>query len=133
MFGSRSENIEKIINQNYRKKLLLLIDLMILQLLISIMEWNDIKIIKNINNFLLNRITPDFTFLNVVNKKNLILRLNKRKNKNRYDNFNYKFYDKVQKGFLKIVKKKKYMIVDSNKPLSYNKLQIIKKIDQLIK
>ena len=66
-------------------------------------------------------------------KKNLILRLKKRKNKNRYDNFNYNFYNKVQKGFLKLVKKKKYMIVDSNKPLSYNKLQIIKKIDQLIK
>ena len=134
MLGSRSENIEKIINQNYKKKIII-IDRFI-DSTIAYQHYGmgiDIKIIKNINNFLLNRITPDFTFLNVVNKKNLILRLKKRKNKNRYDNFNYKFYDKVQKGFLKLVKKKKYMIVDSNKPLSYNKLQIIKKIDQLIK
>ena len=134
MFGSRSENIEKIINQNYKKKIII-IDRFI-DSTIAYQHYGmgiDIKIIKNINNFLLNRITPDFTFLNVVNKKNLILRLKKRKNKNRYDNFNYKFYDKVQKGFLKLVKKKKYMIVDSNKPLSYNKLQILKKIDQLIK
>ena len=134
MFGSRSENIEKIINQNYKKKIII-IDRFI-DSTIAYQHYGmgiDIKIIKNINNFLLNRIAPDFTFLNVVNKKNLILRLKKRKNKNRYDNFNYKFYDKVQKGFLKLVKKKKYMIVDSNKPLSYNKLQIIKKIDQLIK
>ena len=134
MFGSRSENIEKIINQNYKKKIII-IDRFI-DSTIAYQHYGmgiDIKIIKNINNFLLNRITPDFTFLNVVSKKNLILRLKKRKNKNRYDNFNYKFYDKVQKGFLKLVKKKKYMIVDSNKPLSYNKLQILKKIDQLIK
>jgi len=134
MFGSRSENIEKIINQNYKKKIII-IDRFI-DSTIAYQHYGmgiDIKIIKNINNFLLNRITPDFTFLNVVNKKNLILRLKKRKNKNRYDNFNYNFYNKVQKGFLKLVKKKKYMIVDSNKPLSYNKLQILKKIDQLIK
>ena len=134
MLGSRSENIEKIINQNYKKKIII-IDRFI-DSTIAYQHYGmgiDIKIIKNINNFLLNRITPDFTFLNVVNKKNLILRLKKRKNKNRYDNFNYNFYNKVQKGFLKLVKKKKYMIVDSNKPLSYNKLQILKKIDQLIK
>ena len=134
MLGSRSENIEKIIKLNYKKKIII-IDRFI-DSTIAYQHYGmgiDIKIIKNINNFLLNRITPDFTFLNVVNKKNLILRLKKRKNKNRYDNFNYKFYDKVQKGFLKLVKKKKYMIVDSNKPLSYNKLQILKKIDQLIK
>ena len=134
MFGSRSENIEKIIKQNYKKKIII-IDRFI-DSTIAYQHYGmgiDIKIIKNINNFLLNRIKPDFTFLNVVNKKNLILRLKKRKNKNRYDNFNYNFYNKVQKGFLKLVKKKKYMIVDSNKPLSYNKLQIIKKIDQLIK
>ena len=134
MLGSRSENIEKIINQNYKKKIII-IDRFI-DSTIAYQHYGmgiDIKIIKNINNFLLNRIKPDFTFLNVVNKKNLILRLKKRKNKNRYDNFNYNFYNKVQKGFLKLVKKKKYMIVDSNKPLSYNKLQIIKKIDQLIK
>jgi len=134
MFGSRSENIEKIIKHNYKKKIII-IDRFI-DSTIAYQHYGmgiDIKIIKNINNFLLNRITPDFTFLNVVNKKNLILRLKKRKNKNRYDNFDYKFYDKVQKGFLKLVKKKKYMIVDSNKTLSYNKLQILKKIDQLIK
>ena len=134
MLGSRSENIEKIIKQNYKKKIII-IDRFI-DSTIAYQHYGmgiDIKIIKNINNFLLNRITPDFTFLNVVNKKNLILRLNKRKNKNRYDNFNFKFYNKVQKGFLKLVKKKKYMIVDSNKPLSYNKLKILNKIDQLIK
>ena len=41
----------------------------------------------------------DFTFLNIVNNKNMIKRLKLRKSLNRYDKFNNKFYSKVQKGF----------------------------------
>ena len=134
MLGSRSENIEKIIKKNYKKKIII-ID-RFTDSTIAYQHYGmgiDIKIIKSINHFLLNKISPDFTFLNVVNKKNLISRLKNRKNKNRYDNFNFKFYNRVQKGFLKLVNKKKYMIIDSNKPILYNKMMILKKIDQLIK
>ena len=136
MFGSRSENIEKIINQNYKKKIII-IDRFI-DSTIAYQHYGmgiDIKIIKNINNFLLNRIKPDFTFLNVVNKKNLILRLKKRKNKNRYDRFNYNFYKKVQNGFLKLAKKNKnkYQIIDSNLEINMNKSLIIKKLETLIR
>ena len=35
----------------------------------------------------------------------MIKRLKKRKSLNRYDKFNFKFYNKVQKGFLKIANK----------------------------
>ena len=134
MLGSRSENIEKIIKKNYKKKIII-ID-RFTDSTIAYQHYGmgiDIKIIKSINHFLLNKISPDFTFLNVVNKKNLISRLKNRKNKNRYDNFNFKFYNRVQKGFLKLVNKKKYMIIDSNKPILYNKMMILKKIEQLIK
>ena len=41
----------------------------------------DKKLIVYLNKFILKKIKPDFTFLNIVNKKNLIIRLNKRKNK----------------------------------------------------
>ena len=43
-------------------------------------------------------------------------RLKKRKKKNRYDKFSKKFYDKVQKAFLKIARadKKKYIIIDNS-------------------
>ena len=37
----------------------------------------------------------------------MIKRLKKRKSLNRYDKFNFKFYNKVQKGFLKIANKNK--------------------------
>ena len=42
-------------------------------------------------------------------------RLKIRSNNNRYDNFKINFYNKVQKGFLKLSKnKKKYVLLDSN-------------------
>ena len=77
----------------------------------------------------------DFTFLNVVNNKNMIKRLKLRKKLNRYDRFNNSFYQKVQKGFLKLAKNKKniYLIIDSNKDIELNKNIILKKIDKLIK
>ena len=39
----------------------------------------DINLIKTLNKFLLKNIKVDFTFLNLVNKKNLYDRLKKRK------------------------------------------------------
>ena len=59
--------------------------------------------------------------------KNLKYRINNRR-KNRYDKFNTKFYNKVQKGFIKLSKNKKnYMIINSNLSIFENKSKIIKK------
>ena len=94
----------------------------------------DLRFINLINQFLLKNIKPDFTFVNLVNKKNMYIRLSKRKNLNRYDKFRDKFYEKVQKGFSKIVKKNptKYMVVDSNRDIHSNKKLILTKINKLI-
>ena len=75
-----------------------------------------------------------YTFLNIVNQKNMRLRLLSRKKLNRYDNFNSKFYTNVQKGFLLLAKKNphKYMKIDSNLDIKNNKKIIISKIDKLI-
>ena len=65
----------------------------------------------------------------------MILRLKERKELNRYDKFKMSFYDKVQKGFLKLMKKKKkntFMIIDSNESINDNKKIVINKIDKLI-
>jgi dTMP kinase len=61
-------------------------------------------------------------------------RLFKRKKLNRYDQFNANFYQKVQKGFIKILKKnpKKYMKIDSNLNILSNKNIILNKIKELI-
>ncbi len=131
--AARSENIEKIISKNYKKKIIL-IDRFV-DSTIAYQHYG-MGLSKNIiillNEFLLGKKKPDFTFLNTVNKKNLYNRLKIRKNKNRYDKFSFSFYNKVQKGFLKISKKnKKYMIINSNDSISTNKKKIFDKINML--
>ena len=93
----------------------------------------DLSIINKINNHLLDGFKVDFTFLNIVNSKNMKIRLKQRKKLNRYDKFDINFYSKVQKGFLKIAKNRKnYKIVDSNLDIKNNKKIIIDKINKLI-
>ena len=114
--AARSENIKQI--KKFYKKKIILID-RFTDSTIAYQHYGmgvDLKIINIINNFLLKNIKVNFTFLNVVNKKNIFLRLKKRKSLNRYDQFNMRFYNKVQRGFLKLAKsnKKFYKIIDSN-------------------
>jgi len=133
--SARSENID-LIKKNYKKKIIL-IDRFI-DSTIAYQHYGmgvDYSIINQINKFLLKNIKVDFTFLNTVNHKNMILRLKERKRLNRYDKFNTSFYDKVQKGFLKLMRKKKknsFMIVNSNLPINTNKEIVLKKLNNLI-
>ena len=135
--ASRSENFDKILKQNYKKKVIL-IDRFIDSTL-AYQHYGlglDKDLILKMNKFLLGNLKPNFTFLNVVNKKNLVKRLKLRKNINKYDNFNYNFYNKVQKGFLKIASKNKskYLILDSNKDsLKIIENKLINKIDNILK
>ena len=94
----------------------------------------NLKIINIINRFLLRDIKVNYTFLNVVDKKNLFQRLKKRKSLNRYDQFDINFYKRVQNGFLKIAKQnsKNYKIIDSNLSIQSNKKTIIDIVKKLI-
>ena len=67
--------------------------------------------------------------------KNLFQRLKNRKSLNRYDQFDMNFYNKVQKGFLKLGKssKKSYKIIDSNLDIKKNEDLIINQLKKLIK
>ena len=133
--AARSENIEKIIIKNYQKKVIL-ID----RFTDSTLAYQHYgmgigkKIIEQLNRYLLKKIKIDFTFLNIVNEKNLKKRLFKRKRLNRYDKFKQKFYKKVQKGFIRQAKmnKNKYLIVNSNIKIEDNKKIIINKINKIL-
>jgi len=133
-FAARSENIEKVIYKNYKKKIILLdrfTDSTIAYQHYG-MGLNKL-LIENINRILLKNIKPTLVFINIINMKNLATRLSLRKNKNRYDNFKINFYKKVQKGFLKLSKNNRnYIIVDSNKNLADNKKKVLYKILKLI-
>jgi len=134
--AARNENLENLIKKNYGKKLILLDRFVDSTLAYQHYGMNiDYKLINLINNFLIKKIKVNLTFLNLVNNKNLRIRLSKRKNLNRYDRFKLNFYKKVQKGYIKISNKNrnKYIIIDSNKPISLNKLKVIEEVDKLIK
>ena len=132
--SSRSENIS-LIKKNYNKKIIL-IDRFI-DSTIAYQHYGmgiNLKLINLLNKYLLKNIKINFTFLNIVNNKNLFLRLKKRKSLNRYDKFDSAFYSKVQKGFVKLANSKKnsYMIIDSNLEIEKNKKSILEKIKKLI-
>ena len=137
LMASRSENIDKILKKNFKNKVVL-IDRFIDSTL-AYQHYGmglDKDLIVKMNNFILGNLKPNFTFLSVVNKKNMLKRLKSRKNNNKYDNFKYNFYNKVQKGFLKIASKNKskYLILDSNKDnLKIIENKLINKIKKILK
>jgi len=133
--AARSENID-IIKKSYNKKIIL-ID----RFTDSTIAYQhhgmgvDLNLIETLNKYLLKNIKVSFTFLNVVNKKNLQKRLKLRKSLNRYDKFEISFYNKVQSGFLKLLNKQKnkYQLINSNLDINKNEKLILNKIDKLIK
>ena len=132
--AARSENIDKL-KKLYKKKIIL-ID-RFTDSTIAYQHYGfgvDIKLIKLINDSILKDFKVDYTFLNIVNKNNMIKRLKIRKSLNRYDKFKNNFYQKVQRGFLQISKKNKlkYQVINSNLDIEYNKKEIIKSIDRLL-
>ena len=131
--AARNENFHNIIKKNYKKKVIL-IDRFIDSTL-SYQHYGvglDKNLIVYLNRVILKNVKPNFTFINTVNMKNLKYRINNRR-KNRYDLFNIKFYNKVQKGFIKLSKNKKnYMIINSNLNILENKKKIINKINSLL-
>jgi dTMP kinase len=132
--SARSENVE-IIRQNAGKKIILIDRFS--DSTIAYQHYGmgvNLKLIQNINDHLLRNIKVDFTFLNTVNLSNMKKRLRLRNKLNRYDKFNSKFYEKVQNGFIKILKKnpKKYIRINSNLDIDLNEKIILNKINDLI-
>ena len=132
--ASRSENID-LIKKNLGKKIIL-ID-RFLDSTIAYQHYGmgvNLKLIKYINYFLIKNIKINFTFLNLVNNKNMLLRLSKRRKLNRYDKFDKIFYKKVQDGYIKLANNdpNKYMKIDSNLDINFNKKLILSKINKLI-
>ena len=133
--AARSENID-IIKKSFNKKIILIDRFVDSTLAYQHFGMGiNINLIKNLNKYLLKNIKISFTFLNIVNQKNLLKRLKQRKSLNRYDKFNISFYKKVQKGFMKLAKKQKnkYLLINSNLEIDKNEKLILSKIDKLIK
>ena len=135
VMASRSENIDKILNKHYQKKIIL-ID-RFTDSTIAYQHYGmgiNLKTIKSLNTFVVGKFKPNLTFLCTVNKKNMFKRLSSRSRTNRYDNFKFKFYDKVRKGFEKLSKNKtNYVLLESDKSTQKENLnKIIKAFKKII-
>ena len=133
--AARSENVE-IIKKFYNKKIIL-ID-RFTDSTIAYQHYGmgvNLNLIETLNKYLLKNIKVGFTFLNIVNQKNLQKRLKQRRSLNRYDKFKMSFYNNVQKGFIHLSQqqKNKYQLINSNLEIDKNEKLIISKIDRLIK
>ena len=133
--AARSENVE-IIKKFYNKKIIL-ID-RFTDSTIAYQHYGmgvNLNLIETLNKYLLKNIKIGFTFLNIVNQKNLQKRLKQRRSLNRYDKFKMSFYNNVQKGFINLSQqqKNKYQLINSNLEIDKNEKLIISKIDRLIK
>ena len=134
-YASRSENFEKIIKKNYKKRIIL-ID-RFTDSTIAYQHFGmklELNIIKMLNKFVIGNFNPDLVFLSTVNSINLKKRLRKRSTLNRYDQFKINFYSKVQNGYEKISRnKKRYIKINSNKN-SINDVKniIINKLEKII-
>ena len=132
--AARSENIYLL--KKYYKKKVILIDRFV-DSTIAYQHYGfgvNLKLINFINNYLLKNFKVDYTFLNIVNNENMVSRLKIRKSLNRYDKFSSKFYQKVQRGFLKLanMNKKKYKIINSNLDILDNQNLVIQTLKKLI-
>ena len=133
--AARNENIVSIINKNYKKKVILIDRFTDSTIAYQHYGMNiDKNLIYSINNYILKNIKINFTFLHLVSSKNLNLRLTNRNRLNRYDKFTTSFYNKVQKGFIKLSKtdKKKYLLINSNNKINMNKKLIILRVKKIL-
>ena len=133
--AARSENYEKVIKKNYKKKIIL-IDRFI-DSTIAYQHFGmkiDLNLIKMLNKFIIGNFNPDLVFLSTVNSRNLKKRLQERSRLNRYDEFKLNFYSKVQKGYEQIsIKKSNYISINSNiNSINDVKKIIINKLDSII-
>jgi len=116
--AARNEHVKNKIQPALKQKKIVICDRFIDSTLAYQVYGKGIQksLINSVHKHILNGITPDLTFVLKVNISKAMLRLKKRKVKNRYDKFSNKFYSKVQSAFIKIASKnkKKYCVIDNS-------------------
>ena len=110
--AARNENFIKNIKNNLLKKQVIVCDRFIDSTIAYQAYGLNVNriFIERVNNYILNNFKPDLVIYLYANKQVIRKRLNKRINKNRYDKFSFKFYQKVHHGYLSISKKRKNFI-----------------------
>ena len=135
--ASRNEHLENKIRPAIKKKKIIICDRFIDSTLAYQAYGKKVNksFINYIHKFILQGIKPNLTFVLTVDINKAMKRLKKRKNKNRYDKFSKKFYNKVQNAFIKISKtnSKRYCVIDNSIDSTKVEKIIFKKFMYLLK
>ena len=133
--AARNEHVEKKIKPAILKKKIIICDRFIDSTLAYQVYGKGVNksLVDYVHKYILRSIKPDLTFILKSNVASAMLRLKKRKNKNRYDKFSKNFYDRVQKAFLKIAKSDidKYVIIDNSLDTPETEKIIFKKFNKV--
>ena len=129
--AARNEHVQNIIKPAIAKKKIVICDRFIDSTLAYQVYGKGVSknLVDSIHKYILGSIKPDLTFVLKVNISKALLRLKKRRKKNRYDKFSKNFYTKVQNAFFKIAKKntRRYFVVDNSKDSKETEKIILKK------
>ena len=129
--AARNEHIEKTIKPAIFKKKIIICD----RFFDSTLAYQvygkgaNKSLVDFVHKKILNNIKPNLTYILKLNIEKAFQRIKKRKNINRYDKFPQKFYQKVQRAFIKIAttNKKKYVVLDTSKDTLETEKIIFKK------
>ena len=135
--AARNEHVEKKIRPSIYKKKVIICDRFTDSTLAYQVYGKKVNkgLIDYVHKIILGNLKPDFTFIIKSQISKAMFRLNKRKNKNRYDKFSKKFYDNVQKRFIKIAKtnRNRYLVIDNTLDSSSAEKIIFNRFIKLLK
>ena len=119
--ASRNEHIKKVLLPALSKKKIVICDRFSDSTLAYQVRGFGVneKMINTAHKTMLKNLKVNLTFILKLNVNKSLKRVKMRKGLNRYDKFSMQFYNRVQRGFLKIAKKnkKRYVVLDSSKKI----------------
>jgi len=132
--AARNEHVTNVIKPAIKKKKIIICDRFIDSTIAYQVHGKGVNenLINSVHKYILKDLKPDLTFILKVNISKAMLRLKKRKKKNRYDKFSKNFYIKVQNAFINLAKKnkKKYFIIDNTNDSKEVEKIILKKLKE---
>ena len=130
--ASRNEHVVNKIKPAIRKRQIVICDRFIDSTLAYQVHGKRVNknLISTVHKIILGKLKPDITFILKLNINKALKRIKKRKSSNRYDKYPKKFYQKVQKAFIKIAKtnKKRYIVLDTTKDTTKTESIIFEKV-----
>ncbi len=131
LMAARSNHINKVILPNLKKGKIVISDRYADSTFVyqGFVNQFGINKSKKLHMDILNNFYPDHTFIFNLKIEDILKRLKKRKNKNKYDKNDINFHKKVIEGYNKISKSKRYIKIDA----SLSKVNIHNNILEILK